>query len=211
MVSPVNPTGLGSALGGFTLRVAGSMLAVVLLTAPELTGAANTMAAGATSFRSATKARDIGGFALGMGIRDAAKLSPLTAVGDDDYQTVRDGIEYDFGVTRLGRIYRVDSAQHLGRFKPDATFMRDLTAKLTAKYGPPTHASVGTFNWTLIEPVKRQNGETLPIETNWASAYFDDGPDVTVHVKLIDFRIMWQDDAALSRGPRDDGSRKVVL
>lgn len=190
-------------------RIAPLILMTLFASAPDLSGATSLAADGGQTMRSATKARDIGGFALGMNIRDAAKLSSVTNIGNDQYQTVRDGIEYDFAATRLGRIYRVDSSQHLGRFRPDAAFMRDLTAKLTAKYGRPLHASFGTFNWSLVEPVKHADGETLPFETNWASAYFDDGPDVTVHIKLIDFRIMWQDDAMMNRGPRDEAREKV--
>lgn len=192
-------------------RTAPLMLATFLIMAPALSGLASASAESSSPSRSATKTRDIGGFSLGMNIRDAAKLSSVTAIGNDDYQTVRDGIEYDFGVTRLGRIYRVDSAQHLGRFIPDAAFMRDLTAKLTAKYGTPAHASFGTFNWSLIEPVRRAGGEAIPFETNWASAYFDGSPDVTVHIKLIDFRIMWQDDAKLNRTPRDQAIKHLLL
>lgn len=192
-------------------RIAPLILMTLFASTPDISEATSLAAGSGQTMRSATKARDIGGFALGMNIRDAAKLSSVTNIGNDQYQSVRDGIVYDFGVTRLGRIYRVDSSQHLGQFRPDAAFMRDLTAKLTAKYGRPLHASFATFNWSLVEPVKRPNGETLPFETNWASAYFDDGPDVTVHIKLIDFRIMWQDDAALNHAPRNQAIKAISL
>ncbi|WP_169803399.1 hypothetical protein [Sphingomonas pruni] len=165
-----------------------------------------------TGVRSATKARDIGGFALGMDIRDAKKLSPLTRIAWDDYQTKKDGIDYDFGLTKLGHIYRVDSSQPLGKFAVDDVFLRSLESKLTAKYGKPTEGSAGAYNWSLIEPVKRTGGETLPFETNWTSANVESGPDgVTLNIKMIDFRIMWRDDAQVNRGPRDKASATIKL
>lgn len=163
--------------------------------------------------RSATKARDIGGFALGMSIREANKLSPLEDIGNNGYRTTRDGIDYDFGVTPLGRIYRVQSSQRLGRFEIDATFLGSLSAKLAAKYGPTSDATTETFDWQLIEPIKRTNGAILPFKTNWASAYvsasYFDG--VTLEMKMIDFRILWQDDAKLNRKPRDRATGAIAL
>jgi hypothetical protein len=165
-----------------------------------------------TPAKSATKARDIGGFALDMPIRDASILSPMENIGGGDYKTTKEGIDYDLGTTRLGHIYRVDSSQLLGKFVIDDVFLHSLAAKLTAKYGPPETATGETFNWSLIEPVKRAGGATLPFTTNWASAYVDDGSEgVTLHVKLIDFRIMWRDDAQLNRAPRDKAAREVTL
>ena len=192
-------------------RIAPVMLATVLFTTPELNGTASAASESALPVRSATKARDIGGFVLGMNIREAAKQSPVTAIGNDDYQTVRDGIEFDFGVTPLGRIYRVDSSQRLGRFVPDAIFVRNFTARLVSKYGPPGNMSAENFHWSLIEKVRDRDGAARPFETNWASAYFDDGPDVTVHIKLIDFRILWQDEAKLNRTPRDKAVEGLTL
>lgn len=164
------------------------------------------------SARSATKARDIGGFVLGMHIRDAEKLSPMKRIDWDDYQTTKDGVDYDFELTKLGHVYRVDSSQRLGNFTIDDTFLRSLGAKLTAKYGQPIEASGGVWHWSLIEPVKRTGGATLPFETNWASASADGGPDgVTLKIKMIDFRIMWRDEAELNRVPRDKADANVKL
>ena len=162
--------------------------------------------------RSATKARDVNGFALGMNIRDAARLAPMENIGNGDFQTVKNGIRYDFGVTRLGRIYRVDSEQNLGRFAINDAFLKTLRARLTAKYGTPATSSGETFGWSLIEPVKRTGDRTLPFETNWASAYVEGGSEgVTLHVKLLDFRIMWQDEATLNRGPSVAAANKLTL
>jgi len=162
--------------------------------------------------RSATKARDIGGFTLGMAIQDAAKITPLENIGGGDYQSTKDGVKFDFGVTPLGRIYRIDSEQNLGRFALDNVFLRSVAAKLTDKYGSPETSDGETFHWSLVEPVTRTGGQTLPFETNWAAAYVGDGLDgVTLNIKLIDFRIMWQDQKKQNRGPRDDAIGKIAL
>lgn len=154
--------------------------------------------------RSATIARDIGGFELGMRIADVNKIVPVETLGNDNFQATRDDITYDFGVTRLGRIYRVASSQNLGRFDVDPTFLSGVATRLAAKYGPPNERSAETFGWSLIQPVKRSDGQTLPFTTMWASAYVSKGADgVTLEIKLLDFRIMWADEAKANRGPRD--------
>lgn len=164
------------------------------------------------SKRSATKARDIGGFTLGMHIRDVAKVSSLEALGNDNFQTVRDGVAYDFEVTPKGRIYRITSTKSLGRFAVDNIFLKTLATKLALKYGPPTSSGIDTFGWSLIEPVKRINGATLPFETMWASAYVQTGgSDVSVEMKMIDFRILWQDQVDLNRTPRNQAAEALAF
>lgn len=188
------------------LRLLPFALAIALAGAPGV-GFAENGQVSVAPMRSATKARDIGGFELGMSIRDAAKLAPLERISDDNYQATKDGIEYDFGVTRLGHIYRVASIQNLGKFVLDDVFRRSLLTKLSAKYGWPQTTSVETFKWSLIESVKRTGEQALPFETNWASAYLDDGEDgVTLHVKLLDFRVRWKDDAQLNQASCWGGS-----
>lgn len=181
-------------------------IATPVMSAPVAGEAASVM-------RSATKAREIGGFSLGMSIRDANRISPIEDIGNHQFRTTLDGIEYDFGVTQLGRIYRVQSSQFLGRVEIDAIFLRNLSAKLAAKYGPVGDATEETFDWELIEPIKRTNGAVLPFKTNWASAYVSstDGAGVTIEIKMIDFRIMWQDDAKVNRTPRDKASNAIAL
>ena len=165
---------------------------------------------GFTPTRSATKARDIAGFALGMHIRDVESQAVTKRIAWDDYQTSKGGIDYDLGLTRLGHIYRMSSTQHLGNFAIDDEFLRALSVKLTAKYGPPVETTAGLFRWSLIEPVKRTGGDTLPYETNRAYANVEGGPDgVTLKIDMIDYRIIWHDDAVLNRAPRDEAGRKL--
>ena len=176
------------------------------------TANAQTTRSGEMPKRSATIARDIGGFELGMRIAEVRKVVPVEALGNDNFQATRDGITYDFGVTPLGRIYRVASSQNLGRFEVDAPFLSSVSARLTAKYGPPTGRSTETWSWELIEPVTRTSGQTLPFKTMWASAYLSKGGDgVTLEIKLLDFRILWADEAKLNRDPRNRASNAVRL
>lgn len=168
------------------------------------TTSAQTGEKAAQSQRSATVARDIGGFALGMHISEVNKIVPVENLGNGNFQTVRDGIAYDFGVTRLGRIYRVSSSQNLGKFDADAKFLSGLDARLTAKYGPTKGGETGSWNWDLIEPVRYPTGQVLPFKTMWASAYVSKGSGgISLEIKLLDFRIMWADEARLNRGPTD--------
>ena len=147
-----------------------------------------------------------------MHIRDIQNKSTMKRIAWDDYQTTKDGVDYDLGLTRLGHVYRLTSSQRLGNFAIDDTFLQSLTAKLTAKYGPPIEASAGLFRWSLIEPVKRTGGATLPFETNRAYANVEGGPDgVTLKIDMIDYRIMWRDEAELNRAPRNAASRKFVF
>lgn len=84
--------------------------------------------------------------------------------------------------------------------------------RLTDKYGPPTGRSTETWSWELIEPVTRTSGQTLPFKTMWASAYLSKRSDgVTLNIKLLDFRILWADEAKLNREPRDRAAGAVKL
>lgn len=164
------------------------------------------------SWRSATKARDIGGFALGMHIRDANKISPVENLGNDNFKTEKDGIAYDFGVTPLGRIYRISSEQPLGRFQIDRAFLASLTSKLAGKFGPVAPGVRETFDWELVENITRTSGQVLPFKTNWASAHVSGSSDgVTLYIKMLDFRYLWQDEGKLNRGSRDKAMSNITL
>lgn len=189
------------------------LLACVIIASPMAVHAEEPKLSASSDFpQSATKARDIGGFSLGMHIRDVGKSSPLESLGNDEFQTVRAGINYDFAVTPKGRIYRITSNQSLGRFEIDRPFLATLSAKLAAKYGQPTGSSLTTFGWSLIEPVKRIDGKPLPFETNWAAAMVSNGMDgVTVEMKMLDFRILWQDQNDLNRTPRNRAAGAIAF
>jgi len=141
-----------------------------------------------------------------MHIRDVSKIVPVENLGNANYSAVKDGISYDFGVTPLGRVYRISSEQPLGRFEIDRKFLTILTSKLVAKFGPVGSGVRESFEWEIFENVTQTNGQVLPFKTNWASAYVSGdktGEGVVLYVKLLDFRYLWQDEAKLNRLPRD--------
>jgi len=88
-----------------------------------------------------------------------------------------------------------------------------LSTKLAAKFGPVPDVLKEVFGWELIEPIKQTNGTVLLFKTNWASAYVisTHADGVTLEMKMIDFRILWQDDAKLNRAPRDHSSNAIAL
>lgn len=160
--------------------------------------------------RSATLARDIGGFALGMPIAEAKTLASLTPIGNGEYEARKDGITYNLAVTGLGRIYRVTSSQNLGRFTLDAVFLADLRAKLLGRYGRPTSSSAEVFSWDLIENVVRADGSRMPFRTNWASAQVSGGGgEVSLEMTMLDFRVEWADEAKLDAAPRRRASEQL--
>ena len=164
--------------------------------------------------RSATTARDIGGFALGMHIHKVKAVTPLTWIGGNQFDATYEGRSYNFEVTPKGRIYRITSSQRLGTFEVDYKFTNALASKLSAKYGNPTSRGGDTFSWELIETVKHLNGQVLPFTTMWMSASVGHGgsvDDVSLDMTMLDFRILWQDQAALNRGPGDAASANTAL
>lgn len=161
--------------------------------------------------RSATKARDIGGFTLGAQIREVMKRPNVRQVQGELFEATAGGIKYEFGVCPSGRIYRIESTQPLGRFVVDKMFTDTIAAKLTAKFGAPTGGPDDNLSWELIEPVRYSDGEVHLFRTNWASAIISGsgGEAVTLDVKMLDFRICWADGVRANRKPRDEAARRV--
>ena len=185
----------------------GSMLLATIAAAAAIAAPAPSSA-----MRSATIARDLGGFELGMPIARARQLAALESIGNGEFEATVDGVKYDVAVSGLGRIYRVTSSQPLGRFTPDKKFLDELRGKLVSKFGPPTQATGDTFKWEVIEIVPHTDGTRLPFTTNWASAVLLDGVDgVSLDMTLLDFRVMWADAAKLNAGPRERAAGEVHL
>jgi hypothetical protein len=158
--------------------------------------------------RSATLARDIGGYALGTPVADVRKRMTLSHVAGETFAGTDGDIVYEFGFTPAGRIFRIATVQKLGRFVPDAEFQRTLTDKLTAKYGPSIHGQ--PMSWELVEPVTRTSGQTLPTRTMWMDGFVsDEDGEVTLKLTMVDFRILWADEAALNEAPRQRGEDRV--
>lgn len=189
-----------------------TIIIAATVAAQTTSSAAQASDPSAQAVRSATKARDIGGFRLGMNIREANKIAKVQPIGSDQFETEHEGKSYNFGLTPRGRIYRVQSSQPLGRFAVDHVFTQSLAAKLTEKYGPPGSRTDTTFNWGLVEPVKDVSGTVRPFRTMWLAAHVSGGPgvdEVSLEMTMIDFRILWQDEAELNRAPRDEAATKI--
>jgi len=195
--------------GIMPMKIASNLLATVMaVSALAATGAGLAQPIG---HRSATLSTEINEFRLGMTLDEASKLARLTAIpGGDQVEAQKAGFSYNFGVTPRGRIYRIKSTQQLGRFATDASFLATLQSKLTSKYGKPTSVSGDSFEWSLIEPVTHLTGQRLPFKTMWMAAYlgYDDAGQ-TLEMTILDFRILWTDQAAVNRTPRQQAEQRI--
>jgi hypothetical protein len=164
----------------------------------------------AAAQNSATLATDINGFGIGMTLAEARSISPLTHIGGDQFETTADGISYNFGVTPLGRIYRVQSSQNLGAFGVDRNFISTLATRLFEKYGRPVRQNGSLFEWELIQPVTNEFGQRLPFRTMWMTAMVgEDGESRTLEITLIDFRVLWTDQATAIRPVREQAEDRI--
>lgn len=195
--------------GIMPMKMASNLIATVVAVA----GLAATGAVSAQPIRhrSATLSTEINEFRLGMTLDEASKVARLTPIpGGDQVEAQTAGFTYNFGVTPRGRIYRIKSTQQLGRFATDASFLVTLQSKLTAKYGQPTSVSGDSFEWSLIEPVTHLTGQRLPFKTMWMAAYLGyDDVGQTLEMTILDFRILWTDQAAVNRTPRQRAEQRI--
>lgn len=155
--------------------------------------------------RSATVARDIGGYSLGTPIADVQKRMTLSQIARETYAGTDGDIAYEFGFTPMGRVFRIHAVQKLGQFIPDAKFVQTISGRLTDKFGPPASNTLpdGAMSWELIENVGPQNSRTLPFRTMWMDAMLShDAGDVTLNLTMLDFRLLWADQNSLNQTPR---------
>jgi hypothetical protein len=109
-------------------------------------------------------------------------------------------------------IYRVQSSQSLGRFSVDRTFVQTLKQKLSAKYGPPLSDYADVFSWEIIEDVTMPDGNRGPFRTMWMTAMIGgQETDPTLNITLIDFRILWADQASVNRAPRAEAEDRIAF
>lgn len=161
---------------------------------------------------SATKARDIGGYELGMAIGEVRSRMTLSHIAGETFAGTDSGISYEIGFTPQGRIFRIHSIQKLGAFSPDTRFTQTLSDKLEAKYGSPQTNELpgGPMSWEIIEPVQYPSGQKLPYRTMWMNAMLSDADgETTLDITMLDFRILWADQAALNRIPRQKAEDRV--
>lgn len=153
------------------------------------------------------KARDLQGIRLDMTTSQVeqkaqARLIPL---GRGDFKMEFNQTVFDLGFTPKGHLYRIDSDQTLGVFQPDRTFAADLTSKLTGKFGRPNSNGlpIGPICWGREEMVTDNYG-TNPREVESLSAMLlgGYGQPIRLVMKMMDFRLLWRDQAALNEEPR---------
>ncbi|HEX6785095.1 MAG TPA: hypothetical protein VF098_10645 [Sphingomicrobium sp.] len=152
---------------------------------------------------SATRARDIDGFALGMNIRDAVKRFTPTFRQGNQIQGKLGNIDLTFEVCPSGAIYFIETTQTLGQFIVDKTFLDALDARLFAKYGRG-QGTPDNLWWELTEPVRYTTGEVHAFTSNRMSALVTTyGNGVALDLKMLDFRICWAESEKLNQKPRD--------
>jgi hypothetical protein len=160
---------------------------------------------------SATKARDIHDFALGMNIREAMKRFHPTYTQGNQIQGKIGDVDLTFEVCPSGAIYFIQSTQPLGHFMVDKKFLDALDAKLFAKYGQG-HGTPDNISWSLTEPVRYTTGEVQPFTSNWMTALVMDYSDgVSLELKMLDFRICWSEAEKLNQRPRDAATQALKM
>jgi len=152
------------------------------------------------------KSTEVRGFRTGMTFREVASRVPLRSLGGGDFEAVQGDTKFGFGFTPLGNLYRIDSQQKLGFFHPDLATAQRLTRQLSAKFGPPDHNQLpgGPASWSTYAHVLGDDGSTLTREAQSLSVMFQGGysQPVELWIKLLDFRILWQDAARQNAGPK---------
>lgn len=184
--------------------------AIALLLAGQLQSSAQVPTAPTPV--SATKARDIGGYELGMAIGEVRRRMTLAHIAGETFAGTDSDISYEFGFSPRGRIFRIHSVQKLGAFHPDASFARTLSNKLTAKYGAPISNALpgGPISWETIETVQYPSGQKLPYRTMWMNAVLSDADgETTLDITVLDFRILWADQAADNSAPRQTAKERI--
>lgn len=162
--------------------------------------------------KSATKARDVNGFKLGMSYSEISKISKIDHIAFETYETVHNGIKYEFGLTNLGRVFRIESYQNLGTFKPDERFYNAVALKLMTKYGKSTRGMTvsAPLGWSLIEKISDTVSGVRNFATNYADAAIKMTTEgVVLHIFMLDHRIVWQDQYKQNCKPARKGEAKV--
>lgn len=161
---------------------------------------------------SATKARDINGFSLGMDIRDADKLSHLTQIDGTMFGTTLGGIKYQLEFSPSGSLFSIESRQELGRFAVDEKIRSNFRDALIQKYGPPSRDDGTLLWWSLSEWLRHSDGSSSLEETMWMTANLSQSgfPEiVTVELRLLDWRILWADQRRLNEEPARRGESRM--
>jgi hypothetical protein len=194
--------------------LAATLLSASLAHANDMGGSVPSMAAPQIA---GLRAHDINGYALDMTVSQVAaqagtRLEPL---GGGQFKVSSGAIEYDFGFTPLGRLYRIDSSQRLGEFAPDRSFGLVLARRLATKYGEPHQNALpgGPALWGYAESYVSADGMLLRRGTESLSAMMSGGfgMPITLDLKLMDFRILRRDEAAMNARPKSNAERAMTF
>lgn len=153
-------------------------------------------------------AYDINGFKLDMTLKQVRAVAGhrLFYLGGGQFKTSVKGVDYNFGFSILGHLFRINSRQNLGQFIPDAAYTETVTEQLSAKYGPPQTNQLpgGPADWQFVQPYSNPNGPVLnqiTVELSAMLSGFGTEPK-SFDMQLIDFRIVRRDLAKANAGPR---------
>ena len=134
-------------------------------------------------------------------------MAPAIAAMSLTVSRLPGGVNYEFGFTALGRVYRIESVQPLGRFAPDERFTQSLNTQLIQKYGHPesNQLPVGPASWGLVEQVSLEGEPQHPFRTMWFYAMLSsEERGVSLNMKMLDFRVLWADAKRLNSQPRNE-------
>lgn len=153
------------------------------------------------------KSTDVRGFHTGMTLQEVSARVRLEPLGRGEFSAVQGDTKFDFGFTPLGRLYRIDSFQTLRPFAADYAMTARLTQQLTAKFGPPGQNQLpgGPASWSYSVPVVEANGARTMRPAQTLSVMFQGGSGggpVQLWIKLLDFPILWADQARMNSGPK---------
>lgn len=184
--------------------------AATLIPTRPATSAELSVRFGQTVERTATlqglRSTDVRGFRTGMTVREVASRIPLRPLGRGDFEAVEGDTKFNFGFTPLGNLYRIDTQQKLGFFRPDRSTARRLTEQLSAKFGPPRHNQLpgGPAMWTTYAQVTADDGTRITREAQSLSVMFQGGhgQEVELWIKLLDFPVLWRDAERLNAFPK---------
>jgi hypothetical protein len=97
--------------------------------------------------------------------------------------------------------------ENLGQFELDAAFNQLLMRRLTTKYGP-------TSGWDLVLPMMDSDGQRRNKKAAFLDAMLEGGEGgapVELIVKMLDFRVIWIDEAAINQRPKGEAERALAF
>ena len=160
---------------------------------------------------SATLSREINGISLGMHIDEVKKAAKIEHVAFETYRFDFRGTHYEVGLAPSGRIFRIATTRNLGRFVPDRPFVQRLTGTLSGKYGTPNSNSLpgGVATWELGTQSVPKGQPAGGNVNRLAVSLTSEDDQVALTMFFIDFRLVWQDQAAMNCDPARAAENRI--